>query len=84
MGHNTTFQLRTITTTVPVALICSAVCLYPPQRGENPATPTHSSIQRQGVAWLSIKALTVGEAEKETGRDEVRFPAKGRLAGTAL
>jgi hypothetical protein len=64
MGRNTTFQLRTITTTVTFALICSAVCLYPPQRGENPAMPTHSSIQRRGVASLSTKALTVGEAGK--------------------
>ena len=58
MSRNTSYQLRTVTTTVAVALICSAVCLYPPQLGEKPVTPTHSLIQCEGVASLSIKALT--------------------------
>jgi hypothetical protein len=41
------------------------VLLYPPQRGETPATPHTARLNAKGVASLSIKALTVGEAGKD-------------------
>jgi hypothetical protein len=41
-----------------------SVLSYPPQREENPATPTHTSSNTKGLASLSIKALTVGETRK--------------------
>ena len=58
--------------------------LYPPIWAKAPQRPNTSRYIAKGVAWLSIKALTVGKAERANRRSGLRTPVVSRLTGSAL